>query len=411
MKRLLDALPAATVFSVFLLPIPGAEAATETVIHSFSNVLGEDGQAPHSGLLHANGVMYGTTAYGSIGTTDAGTLYSVDPKTGAETVLHSFGSAGDGIYPLAGLIDVKGTFYGTTSLGGAGACSEGCGTVFAFNPSTGAETVLHSFAGSADGEWPMDDLIYVKGKLYGTTYTGGSGGCQTHVGTGCGIVFSVDPTTGAETVLHTFQSGTSDGANPYGGLSGVSGMLYGTTSVGGSHTGSHTGCQDGCGTIFAIDRATGAETVVYSFRGGTHGANPEAGLTYVGGMFYGTTGYGGDEKDCAGYGCGTVFEFNPSTGAEKVLYSFTSSGDGNPTADLIHVKGLLYGTTSAGSSCCGSVFSLNLETRAETLLYSFKDRPDGASPAAPVVSVNGVLYGTTYLGGVDGQGAVFSIAP
>jgi hypothetical protein len=30
-----------------------------------------------------------------------------------ETVLHSFGSGADGEYPLAGLIDMKGTLYGT----------------------------------------------------------------------------------------------------------------------------------------------------------------------------------------------------------------------------------------------------------------------------------------------------------
>jgi uncharacterized repeat protein (TIGR03803 family) len=401
MKRILDASLACTVFSIFLLNTPAAEAAAEKVIYSFTAVLGEDGAAPHAGLLHANGLLYGTTDY-------PGTLFSIDPKTGAETVLHFFKNSPDGLFPLAGVIDVKGTLYGTTSLGGTGGCGEGCGTVFALNPSTGAEAVLYSFAGGADGDLPMADLIYIKGKLYGTTYTGGAGGCQTLVGLGCGTVFSVDPTTGVEKVLHTFQYGMSDGANPYGGLVDVNGTLYGTTAYGGVP---HTGCHGGCGTIFSIDRTTGAETLVYSFRGGSRGANPEAGLTYVSGKLYGTTAYGGDVTDCTGYdpGCGTVFEFNPSTGAERLLYSFT--GDGNPAAAVLHVKGLLYGTTSSGSGCCGTVFSFNLKTRAEALLYSFKDRPDGASPAAPLTNVNGTLYGTTYYGGTSGHGAVFSITP
>ncbi len=38
----------------------------------------------------------------------------------AYSVLHSFkGGAGDGAYPLAGLLNVKGTLYGTTAAGGA----------------------------------------------------------------------------------------------------------------------------------------------------------------------------------------------------------------------------------------------------------------------------------------------------
>jgi len=46
---------------------------------------------------------------------------------GGETVIHTFGNGFDGAAPLAGLIDVKGTLYGTTSAGG----TYGEGTVFA----------------------------------------------------------------------------------------------------------------------------------------------------------------------------------------------------------------------------------------------------------------------------------------
>ena len=47
--------------------------------------------------------------------------------SGNEKVLHSFGYGSDGATPLAGLIDVNGTLYGTTSAGG----TYGDGTVFA----------------------------------------------------------------------------------------------------------------------------------------------------------------------------------------------------------------------------------------------------------------------------------------
>ena len=49
---------------------------------------------------------------------------------------------------------------------------------------------------------------------------------------------------------------------------------------------------------------------LYSFQGGADGANPQAGLTYVGGTLYGTTVFGGARND------GTVFKITRS-GAES----------------------------------------------------------------------------------------------
>jgi uncharacterized repeat protein (TIGR03803 family) len=79
----------------------------------------------------------------------------------------------------------------------------------------------------------------VNGRLYGTTVVGGGTGCG---GGGCGTVFSIDPDTGAETVIHSFQGGT-DGEYPGTGVIDVKGALYGTTSDGGAY---------GYGTVFAL---------------------------------------------------------------------------------------------------------------------------------------------------------------
>jgi uncharacterized repeat protein (TIGR03803 family) len=59
-----------------------------------------------------------------------GTVFSLNPGTDAENVLHSFGSGTDGRNPYAGLINAKGTLYGTTYAGGA----YGDGTVFSIVP-------------------------------------------------------------------------------------------------------------------------------------------------------------------------------------------------------------------------------------------------------------------------------------
>jgi uncharacterized repeat protein (TIGR03803 family) len=77
---------------------------------------------------------------------------------------------------------------------------------------------------------------------------------------------------------------------------------------------------------------------------------PQAELVNVRGTLYGTTSAGGSSRNCGSGGCGTVFSITPG-GIEKVLYSFGSSPDGYwPEAGLIDVGGTLYGTTAFGGS-------------------------------------------------------------
>jgi uncharacterized repeat protein (TIGR03803 family) len=330
----------------------------EQVLYSFCRQDScADGLFPSDSLINVKGVLYGTTVEGggtSCGGAGCGTVFALDPRTGAERVLYAFCSqynCADGSDPFAGLIDVKGVLYGTTDEGGT---SE-FGTVFALDPKTGTETVLYSFCSQqncADGQNPGPPLIAVSGILYGTTVAGGTYGCGS--GQGCGAAFSLDPSTGAETVVHSFGNGT-DGRVPEASLINVNGILYGTTDYG-----MGTGCGgSGCGTVFSLDPSTGAETVFHSFLGGTDGANPFASLINVNGTLYGTT-YAGGGEGCDGGGCGTVFSIDSNTDAEKVLYSFQGGTDGaNPTAGLINVKGVLYGTTQRGGIYgYGTVFAL-----------------------------------------------------
>ena len=80
------------------------------------------------GLLNINGTLYGTTQFGGPNSGD-GTVFAINHKTGAETVVYSFcqTDCSDGDEPTAGLISVLGTLYGTTEFGG----TPGKGTVFA----------------------------------------------------------------------------------------------------------------------------------------------------------------------------------------------------------------------------------------------------------------------------------------
>jgi uncharacterized repeat protein (TIGR03803 family) len=312
------------------------------VIYSFCSSQ-RCGVFPNGGLIRMKGWLYGTVE-GIDGLSGLGAVFAVNRKTGTEKVVYSFGLRFDAAGPNAGLIDVDGTLYDTTFEGGANECGDsgsGCGAVFSLDPGTGAETVLYSFCSQqncTDGEDPQAGLIDVNGTFYGTTVLGGK--------YGYGTVFSIDPKTGAEKVIYSFcsQKNCTDGSRPFGSLISVNGTLYGTTYWGGSE-----GCAVGCGTVFSLDPNSGAETVLYSFCSSgpacRDGDRPQGSLIDVKGTLYGTASSGGKNG-------GTVFSIDLKTGAEKLIYSFcsqTNCTDGSgPSTSLIDVDGTLYGTTESG---------------------------------------------------------------
>lgn len=427
MKSVFSVLFAGMIGCVAAQPVSAADTVgyKEKILYSFCSQQNcTDGAAPGGGLIAGNGLLYGTTGGGGSSTQcnggGCGTVFSIDRRTGAEKVLYSFcpkRNCNDGADPAAGLLAVNGILYGTTSGGGqygGTICPSGCGTVFSLDPSTGVETVLYSFchnkSSCADGAIPIAGLIDVNGVLYGTTLAGGTTGCS---GDGCGTVFSLDPGTGAETVLYSFctQTNCADGQWPHANLVAVKGKLYGTTLYGGPNNGCNSSFK--CGVAFAIDTKTGAESTVYSFCNKSDcrdGALPQANLIDVKGTLYGTTSFGGGGT-CQNMppGCGTVFALDPGTGAETVLHAFAGGADGKwPSVGLIAAKGTLYGTDiGGGSDNAGTAFSFDLSTGTETVIWSFC----GTNCAFPssLIDVDGKLYGTLASGGSGNGGAVFAL--
>ena len=355
------------------LPAQKPLAKAFNVVHRFGGA--GDGSNPTAGLVAIDGTLYGTTNRG--GSYGYGTVYSIDPA-GNEIVLHSFGgSAGDGVQPEAGLVDVDGTLYGTTS--GGGMANNG-GTVFSITQ-TGTEKVLYSFTFSGTGgAAPVAALTNVNGTLYGTTGAGAKG---------YGTVFSIT-TDGTFKPLHEFGNG-HDGKNPQAALLSVKNTLYGTTVYGGA---------SGSGTVFRISTA-GKEQVLLSFY--YKGALPKAGLVYKGGLLYGTTSEGGSY-----YGnLGTVFSIDTS-GTENVVLMFKGTDGSDPVAGLTNVNGVLYGTTlTGGADNFGTVYEITRDNN-EIVLHSFGGQ-SGLSPYAGLLELNGTLYGTTFGGGKSAHGNVFSI--
>jgi uncharacterized repeat protein (TIGR03803 family) len=207
------------------------------------------------------------------------------------------------------------------------------------------EKVLYSFAGGNDGQYPAAAPISVSEEFYGTTSLGGDGGC--HAVHGCGTVYKVNA-SGQESILHVFRGGT-DGEAP-NGLIDVGGDLMGSTRYGGA-LGCKSNHTSGCGTVFELT-LSGKERVLHRFAGGAQGALPDSNLTFFKHQYYGEAGAGGI-GGCyyADYrGCGLIFKMSPS-GHVSIIYSFKGGKDpGTPVGGLVRYKGDFYGTTSHGGS-------------------------------------------------------------
>ncbi len=174
--------------------------------------------------------------------------------------------------------------------------------------------------------------------------------------------------------------------------------------------------------------------VLYSFQGGSDGADPYGGLTFdAAGNLYGATYAGGNQNTlCNTYGetgCGTIFKLSPGTGAwtKSLLYAFcsqTNCDDGDsPNGGLVlDAAGALYGTTVYGGGCsgyfygCGAAFELAPDSKGQwqySVLYAFQGNNDTVNPNGGLVfDQGGNLYGT---GGGFARGCpcgtVFVLAP
>ncbi len=348
-----------------------------------------DAEYPAAGLTNVGGTLYGTTSGGGAYSGN-GTVYSIT-TSGAETVVYSFkgpfASYNDGANPYSDLIDVNGALFGTTEFGGPPGDT---GTLFAVTPS-GTETQLAAFP---DGLGPTAGVIDMKGTLYGTTFGP------------YGTVYSAT-TTGKVNTLHQFAGG-SDGAVPFAGLVDVNGTLYGTTEFGGSKN-CHQSGNTGCGTVYSIT-AGGQEKIIHTFAGGSDGAFPIGGLVNVNGTLYGTTANGGT------IGYGTIYSIT-TAGTKKVLHNFAGryayGEDGaSPRAGLVDVNGTLYGTAYAGGLWGHGILYSITRTGGYHILHHFTcdGGTDGGYPQARLLYLAGTLYGTTYGCGTNGYGIVFALS-
>ena len=329
------------------------DGSSFTNLYNFS-IASNSGAIPPAGVVLSGSRFFGTTAGG--GSRGGGTIFAINTNGLGYTNLLNYNSNVDpnsGGQPLASVALVGNTLYGTTWFGGA----YDHGTLSYVTTNGTGSGILHHFITPSgpnfnlnyDGLFPSSKLIFSGGTLYGTAEGGGT--------YGRGTVFAVDTNNpGSFRILHYFTApdqttGTNtDGANPFAGLVLSGNTLYGTTFDGGRY---------GNGTVFAVNTDGSGFTNLYSFTGSNGDYGPHSTLTLSANTLYGTTSGGGLLGTLSS---GTLFAINTDGSGFKNLYSFSGGSDGaNPQGDLVFSGNTLYGSAFAGgASGNGIVFSFSV---------------------------------------------------
>ncbi len=350
-----------------------------------------DGISP-AGFVLAGDVLYGTTSSG--GWYGDGTVFRINADGTGFTNLFNFNNGAydpitstypnsTGADPVAGLLLLSNTLYGTTFEGGV----HSAGTIFKIDTNGGNFAVIFSFA-FTNGQGPSSGLTWYNNSLYGTTAGGGTNGY--------GTVFAVNLSDLSFASYYQFQSPSQ----PYGNIVVVSNNLYGFAYTGGA-------ASDGY--VFRVGPAGYAD--LYDFTG-VNGATPYSGPVAAGNLLYGVTYQGGTN------GAGTIFRLRTDGQDYANLYSFSPASGANTDGEhpydftgLILTGNTLYGTTSGGGrGGQGTVFTLNTNGTGFTVLHSFA-YTDGAQPD-PLILAGDTLYGlSTYgiRGDYLGNGGIFAL--
>ncbi len=180
-----------------------------------------------TGIIGPNATPVVDTAGNLYGTSSndgsAGIVYEIEAG-GTFKMLDNFQPAIGGTGPYSGVtLDAAGNLFGTTNRGGI---PLNLGVVYKLSPD-GQETVLHAFqGGGTDGANPVGNVVLDRaGNLYGVATNAGA---DNH-----GMVYKLTP-SGGETILHSFAGG-SDGTYPFGLALDSAGNLYGAASGGGAN--------------------------------------------------------------------------------------------------------------------------------------------------------------------------------
>jgi uncharacterized repeat protein (TIGR03803 family) len=372
-----------------------------------------------------------------------GSIFEWDPETNIYTNRFHFDEYTTGYFPFGRLIQAgNGKLYGVAQYGGPNQC----GTIFEWDPVSGAFTVITDFDPESGLAYPQGPLILANnGKLYGT--------CEGRFPNPYAI-YEIDPDTHQMQKKAEFNS-YETGFYPKGYLSkGNNGKLYGITLTGGSfgygvlfewdpvtnHLSKkvdlnladrqfyltpnslsqttdgkffgiyRSGGYDNSGYVFEWDTTSTVLTEKFSFNNAPEGRSPKGDLVMAGnGKLYGMTSFGGRYDD------GVIFEMDTATREYVKKFDFKQdSTGGNPSGSLLAAHdGMLYGMTdNGGSENAGVIFEWDLSTDSYSIKTEFEDRTRGMGPKSRLIEgSNHKLYGVSKNGGnyyYDGRAGYYS---
>ncbi|HMQ05295.1 MAG TPA: hypothetical protein PKD26_15365 [Pyrinomonadaceae bacterium] len=354
-----------------------------------------------------DGRLYGVTYEG--GSSNSGTLYSIDPTLESVTTHVNFAGASNGSLPYDELIwdQATGKFYGTATSGGA----LGRGTVFSYTPGASTVTVLRSDFGIANTGFPRDQphgLVIANGYIFGLA-----------LGFLDDVIFRMAMDGSGITVLEHLG-----GSRPQFLIRGQDGRLYGQTLYGG------VSCPDrpssGCGTIYRLRAVLPGDSdlqfqVLKEFQ--YYNGNPcppgDANCVSSGsvrynfplrliygsdGLLYGSTFY-------------SLFRLNPnaSNPSASIQFIWTEGGGINLNA-IEGSDGRLYAADYAGPGLfgVGQVISMNRDGSDVSILRTFS-LSGGLTAYGPYGrlyrSPSGTIYGTSeYTVNNPDRGSIYSIS-
>lgn len=426
-KRPLEPRPFARLIRVLLpaglLALCGA-AFGQSTSPAVSTVVAFSSSTPTAGIVAgSDGAYYGTTASSSSVT--GGLIYRVTPNGSSVTTLYQMQNNQSYAPAVGPMVGSDGLLYGTTTFGAVGTTANTTGTVYRIKIDGTGFTIVHAFDTwttsnqssnpiNVEGAYPDSRLIEGSdGFLYGVARAGGPDGT--------GTVFKLSKDGTSFKVLHSFGAITSDknadvttnldGIGPVGTLlQGADGLLYGTTPSGG---------LNGRGTIFRVGTDGTGFQLQHTFSSlsgsgssasNVDGAAPAVGLTDgKDGRLYGVAGEGGPN------GAGTLFSFDPVARLLTVLHDFDDPDGRAPSGALIlGTDTKLYGTTSfggtnsnGGNTNQGTIFSINRDGTGFTKLHSF-DNSQGSNPTGPLLQISSTNFvGINLNGGSCGSGTLF----
>jgi cysteine-rich repeat protein len=397
-------------------PITGAR----TVLSDFGNpTQGPTGSKPAGVASGPNGVILVVDT--DAGTGANGVLFSVNPVTGMRAVVSNFGNPAQGptgTDPVFLAVSPAGILVtdddGGTDLPPPDGNPGGNGALFVVNPNTGARTMLSDFGNVAQGPTGVNPV----GVAIVPLIRGGDAlVIDLLAGTnGEGALFSVNPTTGARTLLSDLGDPRQGprGGDPVDVAVGIGGDIWVVEQD-----------RNGFGALFRVNPVNGSRTVVSDFANASQGPLGDTGAGVV-------LGPGGDILVVTSNGVGAggpglpgrLFRVNPLTGNRTLVSDFGVAAQGpvgsnpeaivmlSPTEALVLDPDALPPGAGAAN---GALFRVNLATGARTVLSNFSDLaqgPRGIDPNDVEMEANGsllVIDATT--GQLQQRGTLFRVDP